>query len=229
MSSQTSIPAPATAREPKRERGRLRVVAILEAAAAIFAEKGYDAATMTEIAARANTAIGSLYQFFPTKEVLADALLARYAELFDEAFDGIAQRAAFLSPVALADAFFDLMCGLQSERAAAAALLDIRSDMADKRAGLRAATRRRVAAILVMATGGALPWAKAESMAILLLHLMKTVLSFTQKEAEMREGLVREARGLVRLYIADAFGSVAARHPGASTLRSDRGQAGSLG
>ena len=35
---------------------------------------------MTEIAARSNTAIGSLYRFFPTKEVLADALLDRYWE-----------------------------------------------------------------------------------------------------------------------------------------------------
>ena len=37
-------------------------------------EKGYDAATMTEIAARSGTAIGSLYRFFPSKESLSDAL-----------------------------------------------------------------------------------------------------------------------------------------------------------
>ena len=38
-----------------------------------------DAATMTEIAARSHTAIGSLYRFFPTKELIAEALLAEYA------------------------------------------------------------------------------------------------------------------------------------------------------
>lgn len=35
---------------------------------------------MTEVAARAGAAIGSLYQFFPSKEALANALLAQYAQ-----------------------------------------------------------------------------------------------------------------------------------------------------
>ena len=36
----------------------------MEAGVAVFTEKGYDAATMSEIAARSGTAIGSLYRFF---------------------------------------------------------------------------------------------------------------------------------------------------------------------
>lgn len=67
-----------TARVPRQERGRQRVAALLQAASEIFVEKGYDAATMTEIAARAKASIGSLYQFFPTKELLADALRRNY-------------------------------------------------------------------------------------------------------------------------------------------------------
>src|ERR1700744_1955892 len=119
-------PAPATALEPKRQRGRLRVEAILDAGAEVFAEKGYDAATMTEIAARSNTAIGSLYRFFPTKEVLADALLDRYWEPLGAALDGVAERAPRLSPGALADALVDLILGLQPDRAVAVALIDAR-------------------------------------------------------------------------------------------------------
>src|SRR5882672_3892273 len=65
---------------PRRRRGDIRVAALLESAAATFAEKGYEAATMTEIAARADAAIGSLYQFFPSKEALAAALLRRYGD-----------------------------------------------------------------------------------------------------------------------------------------------------
>src|ERR1700749_522595 len=63
MSSQKS-----TAVEPKRARGRARVEAILVAAGQVFAEQGYDRATMTEIAARSSTAIGSLYRLFPAQE-----------------------------------------------------------------------------------------------------------------------------------------------------------------
>ena len=55
-----------------RRRGRERVAALLAAAATVFAERGYEAATMTEVAARAGASIGSLYQFFPTKELLAE-------------------------------------------------------------------------------------------------------------------------------------------------------------
>ena len=57
----------AEARIPTQDRGKLRVEALLDAAEAVLAEKGYDAATMTEIAERAGASIGSLYQYFPTK------------------------------------------------------------------------------------------------------------------------------------------------------------------
>jgi AcrR family transcriptional regulator len=75
MASSNSSPA---IRKPQRQRGVARVESLLEAAGEAFAEKGYDAATMTEIAARAGASIGSLYQFFPTKELVAEALVARY-------------------------------------------------------------------------------------------------------------------------------------------------------
>lgn len=64
-----------SARAPRRQRGHARVEALLAAAAQVFADKGYDAATTTEIAAAAQSSIGSLYQFFPTKEAVAQALI----------------------------------------------------------------------------------------------------------------------------------------------------------
>jgi AcrR family transcriptional regulator len=211
MSSQKST---ATALEPKRQRGRLRVAAILDAGAAVFAERGYDAATMTEIAARADTAIGSLYRFFPTKEVLADALLARWGERLGTALSAIALRAPGLSPAALADAFIDLMLGLQSDRTAAIILVEARSDAADTRTMLREAFRRQIATILATATGGTLPQAQAEVMAVLLLHVLKAIPAFAQEDAGTRESLLAEVRELVRLYIARAVGIVTDRQPG---------------
>src|ERR1700744_2850525 len=72
---------------PQRSHGKARVAAVLEAAAAVIAEEGYDAATMAQIAARARSPIGSLYRFFPNKEILAEALIRRYAVLVNETFD----------------------------------------------------------------------------------------------------------------------------------------------
>lgn len=193
----------AQALEPKRERGRTRVAAILDAGGAVFAEKGYDAATMTEIAARSNTAIGSLYRFFPTKEVLADALLDRYWERLGAALDGVAERATRLSPGALADALVDLILGLQPDRAVAVALIDARGDGAEKRAALRSAMRARIASILGAAIETLSPEA-AYRMAAVLLHVLKGARALAEEESE-RGDLVAEIRALLRLYLSQAF------------------------
>lgn len=67
-------------KKPKQARSQKRVDQILDAAAQLFAEVGYETATTNAIAARAEVPIGSLYQFFPNKEAVIDALTIRYAE-----------------------------------------------------------------------------------------------------------------------------------------------------
>lgn len=67
-------------RQPQQKRSQQRVEKILRAAAEVFAEVGYEAATTHLIAARAQTAIGSLYQFFPDKLAIFHALEARHME-----------------------------------------------------------------------------------------------------------------------------------------------------
>jgi AcrR family transcriptional regulator/transposase-like protein len=61
-------------RQPQQKRGQERVEKILLAAAEVFAEAGYAAATVQQIADRATTAVGSIYQFFPDKLALFQAL-----------------------------------------------------------------------------------------------------------------------------------------------------------
>ena len=67
-------------RQPKQQRGKERVEKILDAAALVFDEVGYDAATTHLIAAKAETAIGSLYQFFPDKAAIFKAMELRHTE-----------------------------------------------------------------------------------------------------------------------------------------------------
>src|SRR5271168_5636245 len=86
-----------SARAPKRRRGMLRVASLMDAAAAVIAERGFESATMAEIAARAGAQIGSLYRFFPNKEIIADALIHRYGERIEEAFGKIEVQATSLS------------------------------------------------------------------------------------------------------------------------------------
>ncbi len=74
----------------RQQRGLQRQAEILEAAGLVFAEVGYGDATTNAIAARAHVSPGSLYQFFPNKEAIADALAQRYTHelhaLWDSSF-----------------------------------------------------------------------------------------------------------------------------------------------
>jgi AcrR family transcriptional regulator len=67
-------------RQPKQKRSQERVERILDAAAIVFDEVGFEAATTHAIAARANTAVGSLYQFFPDKLAIFNALELRHVK-----------------------------------------------------------------------------------------------------------------------------------------------------
>ncbi|MCA9912956.1 MAG: TetR/AcrR family transcriptional regulator, partial [Anaerolineae bacterium] len=69
-----------TRRMPQQERSRRRYQHILDTAAKLFAEEGIASVTTNHIAAAAEVSIGSLYQFFPNKEALLEALTERYIE-----------------------------------------------------------------------------------------------------------------------------------------------------
>ena len=70
----------AAPKAPSQARGEKRVAELKAAAEEVFAQQGYEAATMTAIAKAAGAPIGSLYQFFPSKEALALTLMTQYLE-----------------------------------------------------------------------------------------------------------------------------------------------------
>lgn len=80
---------PESRRLPRQDRSRQRLERILDAASVVFAESGYESATTEAIAERAGTSIGSLYQFFPNKLALFNAIAARYLERSAAIFDGL--------------------------------------------------------------------------------------------------------------------------------------------
>jgi AcrR family transcriptional regulator len=92
----------------RQERGKLRMESLLRAAEEVFAEVGFERATTNLIAARASVSPGTLYQFFPNKETMAESLAVQYAErlqaLHAQAFD---DRTRPQSLTALLDATVD--------------------------------------------------------------------------------------------------------------------------
>jgi AcrR family transcriptional regulator len=180
----------AVAKPPKRERGKRRVAELLQAATMVFAAKGYEAATMTEIAARARAPIGSLYQFFPTKEALADSLVQHYIGLLVADLQELTARAAEIDIGTLVEQLFGLLRAHPRERGAVLPLVESRMDERTRRIAFRHMLRKHLAAILRARAPG-LAADTARELAVVVLQLMKAASALSDEE-----GLPARAAGL---------------------------------
>ena len=193
----------ASARAPRRERGRLRVAALLDAGGAVFADKGFDGATMTEIAARAGASIGSLYQFFPTKELLAEALMARDTAVLIERLAAFEAAAPAWSPADLADRLAPALIEFRADHPAFAILLEAIGAPAEKAAASGRAVRAGVRAILAAAAPDR-PAALLDAAAAAVQQVMKGAVAV--KADPIGPAALDELRTMLRLYLADRLG-----------------------
>jgi AcrR family transcriptional regulator len=63
---------------PKQERAHATVTAILDATERLLTTQGYDRTSTNRVALAAGVSVGSLYQYFPSKEALVAALAERH-------------------------------------------------------------------------------------------------------------------------------------------------------
>lgn len=206
MSSDVPEPIP-EAKEPKRERGKLRVAALLNAGVELFSQKGYEATTMTEIAQLAGASIGSLYQFFPSKEALAEALFNRYAERWVELLDDVAQRAPTASAAELADMLVDTILAVRKEREAKIALSESIAVIVERRKPMRHITRGKIAQILLRANAE-LSDEQATASAAVIVEVMKSLPGLTQTGNDNvgAQPFIAEARTMLAIYITHIAG-----------------------
>lgn len=67
-------------KQPSQDRSRALVDAVLEAAARVLVDRGYEGTTTNRIAVRAGVSVGSIYQYFPNKQSIVRALLERHVD-----------------------------------------------------------------------------------------------------------------------------------------------------
>lgn len=199
-SSQTAgvQPAEAEIRAPKRQRGRMRVASLLDAAARVFAEKGYEAATMTEIAAGARSSIGSLYQFFPTKPLLAEALHIERLAAMSATLEQLRADLAGASAATIGDGIFDQFAAFLVDHPEFAALASRRDIPQQRKTQSRLALRGQIAGLLAGAKPP-LPPKTLDVLAALVLELLKVVVvAMSDPQLDERFALVVELRGMLR-------------------------------
>ncbi|MBV1829259.1 TetR/AcrR family transcriptional regulator [Komagataeibacter sp. AV436] len=200
MNSNTSSEKRGTL-QPRRASGRQRVAELLAAASDLMAERGYEATTMAEIAARAGAKIGSLYRFFPNKEAIAETLLQQHIMALHDEYEMLAQRAADLSPEELADVLIDLMATLYPCMKSLPALMEARTDRTAIRDRSRGQALAGIAAALRICAPG-LEEQVAGDIAAVVLNNMKVMLGMTLKDAPTTPGAPDELRRMNRLYLS---------------------------
>jgi AcrR family transcriptional regulator len=81
------IPTTNPRRRPRQARAQATVDAIIKATARVLVDEGYDRASTNRIAQAAGVSIGSLYQYFPSKEALVSALVETHQGRMCEALE----------------------------------------------------------------------------------------------------------------------------------------------
>lgn len=201
-SSSKSIEEPKT-RMPKRQRGHDRVAVLLESSAKVFFERGYDAATMTEIAAESRSSIGSLYQFFPTKPLLAEALHIDRLERLKEVLRDIGDKADGLTAADIGEEIFDRLAAFIEEFPEYPVLASRRDIPADRKARSRTELREQIADLLRRAV----PAVKDDValLSAIILELLRIAVTTAHDPAGMGDQrLVKELRMMLRKRLEEA-------------------------
>ncbi len=207
--AKTPAPAePEVRRVPTQDRSRARVARILEAATEVFADQGFDAATTELIAERAGTSIGSLYQFFPNKRSLLEAIGRQYFDDVRALFDRLLIEASarvdgdWLSFVDDAiEAFWTLD---QSSKAFRAVWLNVHrsGEFLSEGDALNRSMAERLAPLLGVAAPRLAPARRILVATIVVETLSALLFLALRRDPRAARKVIDEAKVLVRGYLA---------------------------
>jgi len=193
-------------RVPAQERSKQRVERILEAAALVFAEGGYEAATMEAIAARAETSIGSIYQFFPNKLAVFNALARRYQEKVRSFFDVLASGPLLEKPWSeILEASIDAWVGFHENEPGFRAVwvgLHLTEQVVTEGEALNRELATRMESIFAMKLPR-LPARMRPIVATMLVEVFSAMLvvSARRKSESERRAMMAETKTLLRRYL----------------------------
>jgi AcrR family transcriptional regulator len=206
-----------TRKEPCQQRGEDRVETLLAAAIEEFSAAGYEAATMSSIAARARASIGSLYQFFPNKEAVARALRTRQIGDAEREWRSLAGAIEPGDVAGFVDRFVPIMTGFVDQHPAFLPLLDAPSSTVPS--GARSSLRLQMSRILVTLHPMLRP-VEADRIAEAVLNINKAMMGlFARSAPKDRAWITVEYRAVLGAYLSSR---PAPRPPGPAARRKGR-------
>jgi AcrR family transcriptional regulator len=186
---------------------------ILDAAAQVFAERGYDAATTEEIARLAGTSIGSVYQFFPNKLAVFNAMTLRYVDRARALLE------TFMTPAAMHEAWEELLIRAidafawlnRSEPAFRAILVNWRmsADMLMADDDVNREFARRAETVLAAQAPGLSPARRARVATIIIEVISAMLLLCVRRPDEDADLILGETKTLLVSYLKPIVGGQA--------------------
>jgi len=188
----------------RRQRGHLRIEVLLAAAAQVFADKGYEAATMTEIAAQAESSIGSLYQFFPTKQSVAQGLIALQAGALQKRLAAMVAASPGWDVDELARRLSVALIEFRAAHPSFARLIDTPGVPHEVVQGVRLQMRAQLVEILGP-HAGTLPKARLAAVAAVVQQVMKSAVALNADGGPGARAALAELREMLRVYLGAAL------------------------
>jgi len=184
-------------RVPQQKRGQRRVAAFLRAAAEVMAETGFERATMTAIALRAHSSVGSLYQFFPNKLSLAESLRDKYVRSIEQSWIALSRQAARMSSEVLTCRLVELQIEVMKNHPVLLTLLDV-PPISHAR---RELIRTRIAEVLI-AHQPRMPRSTALRIASVVQQISRGLLSlYARTAAGEKRSIIREFNAVLTGYL----------------------------
>jgi AcrR family transcriptional regulator len=192
-------------RVPTQERAKKRVERIIDAASHVFAEDGFEAATMESIAARAETSIGSIYQFFPNKMALFNALARHYHDKLRAFFDLLLSGPLLEQPWGdILDAGIDALSFFHEQEPGFRAVwvgLHLTPEVVTEGEAINREFAKRIEAVLAAKLPD-LPAKTRPVVATMMVEILTAMLIVSARRPAEAKGLMTETKALLRRYLA---------------------------
>jgi AcrR family transcriptional regulator len=171
----------------------------------VFAEEGYEAATMEGIAARAETSIGSIYQFFPNKLSLFNALARHYHDKLRAFFDVLLGGPLLERPWAeIVDIGIDAFTLFHEQEPGFRAVwvgLHLTEEVVTEGEAINREFARRLEAVLELRLPG-LPARQRPVVATMMVEILTAMLIVSARRPDEQKALMSETKALLRRYLA---------------------------
>jgi len=194
---------------PQQERSTRRLAGFLAAAAELFVEVGYEAATMTAIAERSGSSIGALYSYFPDKQSIAFTLVNQYSRELEAHWKPLREQAEILTHAEFADQFIERITQFVQERPAYLSLLN--APIRFRRAPAARKASRIAIAKAFQAKNPSLSKEQSLLAAIVSLQMVRGMMTlYGEADSKGKVLIVAEFKKVLTLYLGSVLSKDAA-------------------